>query len=70
MIVITYGAEANDVVAGSVLTMIPALDSKRTLAWACGYGPPPAGFEAVFESHGGYTDIDERFIPSSCRAPR
>lgn len=68
MIVITYGADANDAVAGSVLTIVPALDSERALAWACGYGPPPPGFEVVFESHGGYTDIDERFIPSACRA--
>lgn len=68
MIVITYGGEANGTVTGSVLTIVPALDSNRALAWACGYGGPPDGFEVAFEGHAGYTDIDERYIPSRCRS--
>ena len=32
-----------------------------------GYGAPPSGFEAVFDGHAGYTDIDQRYIPSRCR---
>jgi uncharacterized RDD family membrane protein YckC len=67
MIVITYGGAANRSLAGSVLTLVPALDSRRTLRWACGYGQPPAGYEPVFEGHTGYTNIDERFVPSGCR---
>ena len=43
MIVITYGAAANDVLAGSVLTLVPALDAEQSLGWACGYGPTAAG---------------------------
>lgn len=68
MIVISYGGAASDALTGSVLTMVPALDAQRTLGWACGYGPPPAGFEAIVEGHGGYTDIEQRYIPSSCRS--
>jgi uncharacterized RDD family membrane protein YckC/Tfp pilus assembly major pilin PilA len=68
MIVITYGAAANEALAGSVLALVPALDSQRTLAWACGYGPPPAGYETVYEGHAGYTDIEQRFVPSLCRS--
>jgi uncharacterized RDD family membrane protein YckC len=67
MIVITYGGDANGAVRGSVLAIVPALDSNRSLGWACGYGPPPAGFEVVFENPASYTDIDERYIPSACR---
>jgi uncharacterized RDD family membrane protein YckC len=70
MIVITYGAEANDAIAGSVLAIVPALDSQRALAWACGYGQPPAGYEVVYENPGSYTDVDEVYIPSGCRSPR
>ena len=70
MIVITYGAEANDAIAGSVLAIVPALDSQRALAWACGYGQPPAGYEVVYENPGSYTDIDEGYIPYVCRSPR
>jgi type IV pilus assembly protein PilA len=68
MIVITYGGEANDAVAGSVLAIVPALDSSRTLAWVCGYGRAPPGFEVAFEGHAGYTAINERYIPSACRS--
>ena len=35
----------------------------------CGYGNPPPGFEVVFEGHGGYSDIEERYLPSGCRSP-
>ena len=68
MILITYGGEANAAVTGSVLALVPALDSSRALAWACGYGTAPAGFEVAFEGHSGYTDIDQRYIPSACRS--
>ena len=68
MIVISYGADASEALAGSVLTIVPALDDRRTLGWACGYAPAPAGFEAVFEGHAGYTNIEQRYIPSSCRS--
>jgi uncharacterized RDD family membrane protein YckC len=70
MIVITYGGEANDAIADSVLAIVPALDSRRTLGWACGYGRPPAGYEAVYENPGSYTDIEPRYLPSACRSPR
>jgi uncharacterized RDD family membrane protein YckC len=68
MIVITYGAAAHDALAGSVLTIVPALDAAGTLGWVCGYGRPPAGFESVFEGHMGYSDIEQRFLPSACRS--
>lgn len=68
MIVITYGAAANEALAGSVLTIVPALDAQRSLAWACGYGQPPLGYEAVFEGHTGYTSIEQRYVPSACRS--
>jgi len=70
MIVVTYGAEANDAIAGTVLAIVPALDSQRALAWACGYGQPPTGYEVVYENPGSYTDIDEGYIPYACRSPR
>ena len=70
MIVITYGADANAAVTGRVLAIVPALDSQRALAWACGYGQAPQGFEVAFENHGSYSDIAERFVPSACRSPR
>ena len=68
MIVISYGAGADEALAGSVLAIVPALDDQRTLGWACGYGPAPAGFDAEFEGHAGYTNIEQRYVPSLCRS--
>lgn len=70
IIVITYGGEASAALSGSVLALVPALDSTGATAWACGYGNPPPGFEVVFEGHSGYSDIEERYLPSGCRSPR
>jgi len=70
MIVITYGGEASGAIAGRVLAIVPALDSQRALAWACGYGQPPAGFEIVYENPGSYSDIDQVYVPPACRSPR
>ncbi len=67
MIVISYGAGANETLAGSVLAIVPAVDDQRALGWACGYGPAPPGFQSAFEGYAGYTDIEQRYIPSSCR---
>jgi uncharacterized RDD family membrane protein YckC len=68
MIVIKYGGAANESLSGSVLALVPALDTEGTLRWACGYGPAPPGFKTVLEDHAGYTDIDQRYIPSGCRS--
>ncbi len=68
MIVISYGGAANEALAGSVLSIVPALDERRTLGWACGYGPAPPGFAPVLEGHSGYTDIEQHYIPSACRS--
>jgi uncharacterized RDD family membrane protein YckC/Tfp pilus assembly major pilin PilA len=68
MIVITYGAAANDIIKGSVLTITPALDGARSLGWICGYGKPQPGFESVFDGYEGYTDIRENYVPSACRS--
>jgi uncharacterized RDD family membrane protein YckC/Tfp pilus assembly major pilin PilA len=67
-IVITYGAAANADVAGRVLAIVPALDARRALAWACGYGPAPAGFAPALDGHPRDTDIDERHLPTACRS--
>lgn len=69
MIVITYGARANEAIQGRVLAIVPALDEGGVLGWACGYGQPQAGFTPVFDGHEGYTDIPEPYIPSGCRRP-
>jgi uncharacterized RDD family membrane protein YckC len=68
MVVLTYGNEANTVLTGSVLAMVPAVDANGALGWACGYGAPPAGFEVAFENPAGYTTIDERWLPAACRS--
>jgi len=34
----------------------------------CGYAPVPAATEVVLEEHEQYTNVPEKYLPSSCRA--
>lgn len=70
VIVITFGGEASRALVGSVLAIVPALDANGAIGWACGYGDAPAGFKVAFEGHGGYSDIEERYLPYACRSSR
>ena len=68
MIVIHYGAAANEAIAGKSLAIVPALDARDSLDWACGYGTAPGGFDVVFEGHTAYTTVPQEYLPSKCRS--
>jgi len=69
-ILVTYGSEANSVIAGRVLGIQPYVTSDRTVVWRCGAGPAPQGavaMDAGAPSAAGATDVDARHLPSACR---
>ena len=69
-IVVTYGSEANQMIAGRVLGLQPYLTSDRTVVWRCGQGPAPEGavaMDAGAPSAAGATDVEPRHLPSACR---
>ena len=68
-ILVTYGAEANAVLAGKVLGIQPYVTSDKAVAWRCGHGAVTAP-EAVAMAIDGVpagSDIDPRHLPSACR---
>jgi uncharacterized membrane protein YhaH (DUF805 family)/Tfp pilus assembly major pilin PilA len=67
-IVVTYGANANAAIAGSVLAIQPYVMSDDRVAWRCGQGPVPDGAVAMDARATRFTtDIMPRYLPSACR---
>ena len=66
-VVIEFGGEAAGVLQGRVLTLVPAVDEHLAIGWACGYGTPPDGFEAIFDEAGQFTDVPDEYLPGICR---
>jgi uncharacterized RDD family membrane protein YckC len=66
-VVIEFGGEAAEVLQGRVLTLVPAVDEHLAIGWACGYGRAPAGFEAIFDDAGQFTDVPDEYLPGICR---
>jgi len=69
-ILVTYGVEANSVIAGSVLALQPYVVGDGTVVWQCGQGAAPGGAVAMDRGapEAAYvTDIQSRYLPSACR---
>jgi len=69
-ILVTYGAAANSMLAGRVLGIQPYVTSDRAVVWRCGAGPAPqsaVAMDAGAPSAAGATDLEPRYLPSSCR---
>jgi uncharacterized membrane protein YhaH (DUF805 family)/Tfp pilus assembly major pilin PilA len=68
-IVVTYGANANQMIAGTTLAIQPYVMPDESIAWRCAHGAPPGGgvaMDAAFSS-ADVTDIETRYLPSACR---
>jgi type IV pilus assembly protein PilA len=67
-IVVTYRANANAAIAGSVLAIRPYVMPDNRVAWRCGQGPVPDGAVAMDAQATPFTtDIMARYLPSACR---
>jgi uncharacterized membrane protein YhaH (DUF805 family) len=67
-IVVTYRADANGAIAGSVLAMRPYVMPDTSVAWRCGQGPVPQGASPMDARATPFTtDIMARYLPSACR---
>lgn len=66
-IILTFGGEANAVIAGDRLGLVPAVLPGGDVVWICGYGSIPEGAALAHEDPAGFTSIDSRFLPSKCR---
>jgi len=72
-ITIMYGNDANSVINGLVLTLQPKLSTNNDVVWLCGYftannTPGLTEFDGSgVASDAGASDIDEKYLPQSCR---
>ena len=67
-IVVTYGANANAAIAGSVLVIEPYVMPDRSVAWRCGQGRVPDGAIPMDAGATRFTtDITTIYLPSACR---
>jgi type IV pilus assembly protein PilA len=69
MILVSYGANANSLIAGRVLTLQPYVLRDGTVVWRCGDAAPPGGAVAMDSefAYTGTTDIESAYLPSACR---
>jgi type IV pilus assembly protein PilA len=69
-VVVTYGSNANPVIANGVLALQPYVASDDSLVWRCGRAAAPGGAmeidRAATPSHAA-TSIEPRYLPSACR---
>ena len=67
-IVVTYAANANAAIAGSVLVIEPYVMPDRSVAWRCGQGRVPDGAIPMDAGATRFTtDITTIYLPSACR---
>jgi len=64
---VTFGNFANKQIEGQIVTLQPIVvkgSPASPMSWRCGYRDVPRGMEAVGDNR---TNLDRRFLPSSCR---
>ena len=66
-IAITFGGEAAPSINPAQLVLVPGLDTKGEVSWTCGYAAASDDIELVLEEHEQYTNVPEKYLPSSCR---
>ena len=66
-LVLTFGDKASSIIAGNVLVLVPGLSGSRDVVWVCGYAPVPDGVEIFIEFDEQPTDVEPKYLPSSCR---
>jgi len=66
-IVITYGDQANAAILGLTLSLKPWLSANNDVVWQCGLKVPTA-LGLVDSSGAADTNLDDKYVPSNCRA--
>lgn len=70
---VTFGNDANPVIAGQQLYLTPYETGELTVIWRCGNANQPAATQPMGTTGGGATavyiatPIDNRYLPSTCR---
>jgi type IV pilus assembly protein PilA len=69
-ILVTYGENANAMIAGGTLALQPYVFSDGSVVWRCAYGSVPSGGTAMDRhapTSADMTNIEMKYLPSACR---
>lgn len=64
---IAFGQGASADIAGTTLSLRPALNARNDIIWRCGMAPLPAGLEMVESAADSPTDVPVKYLPADCR---
>jgi type IV pilus assembly protein PilA len=64
-VVITYGNEANNLLDGKRLVLVPGIDAQGEIQWSCGNRMHPEGVTPAEGPYG--SNLANKYLPSSCR---
>lgn len=68
VVVIRFGNGAHDRLVGKTVILVPGATAQGDLLWVCGRAAaPPEVVQIALEAHADYTDVDNRYLPSTCR---
>ena len=69
-ILVTYGENANQMIAGRTLALQPYVLNDDSVVWRCAHGSIPSGgvaMERGAPTSADVTDIEMKYLPSACR---
>jgi hypothetical protein len=66
-VVVRFGRDASPVIAGRSVAVTGGIDEAGEVVWTCGNAAVPEGVQPAPGATG--SDIPDRYLPSSCRAP-
>jgi type IV pilus assembly protein PilA len=64
VITIKYGNQANSLILGKFLSLSPGVNPNQDIVWQCGAATAPS---SAMQGPG-TTDVDNKYLPASCRA--
>ena len=73
VIVVTFGNQANAIIAGRTLTLTPYETANLGVVWRCGAALEPAGLSPIGTAGGGRAavyvppTVDQAYLPTSCK---
>ncbi|NIW23187.1 MAG: prepilin-type N-terminal cleavage/methylation domain-containing protein [Gammaproteobacteria bacterium] len=73
VVVVTFGFEANAIIAGLTVTLTPYETTNLGLVWRCGVAPAPAGLSPMGTAGGGNAaayiapTVPDQYLSSPCR---
>jgi uncharacterized RDD family membrane protein YckC len=67
IVAVTYGASANQLIAGKTVLLIPGTDG-GDIVWTCGHHALPSGSTPVTSSDlSAYTTLADKYLPTACK---